>query len=171
MEERKTIFDYIGQVFMIFGFTMLLLSVFCLLFGESAKEYSTMFTLGKEGIRIGTMMQFLLASVFTVTLRWLFFTDVFLKNMSVPLRAVGMVISELLVIIVLILLFGWFPVDEWLPWLMFFTSFAICFVVSVTVTVFKERMENKRMEEALERLRKEEKRYGTETESRQTWNS
>lgn len=157
MEERKTIFDYIGQVFMIFGFTMLILSVFCLLFGESAKGYSTMFALGKEGICVGTMLQFLLAAVFTVTLRWLFFTDVLIKNMAVFLRAVGMVLSELCVIIVLILLFGWFPVDQWLPWLMFFVSFGICFVVSVTVTAFKERLENRRMEEALERLRKQEK--------------
>lgn len=156
MEERKTIFDYIGQVFMIFGFTMLILVAFCLLFGESAKGYSTMFSFGKEGIGVETMLQFLLASIFTVTLRWLFFTDTLIKDMTVVFRAVGMVLSEVLVIVVLILIFGWFPADEWLPWVMFFLSFALCFAVSVTVTVFRERMENKRMEEALERLREKE---------------
>lgn len=156
MEERKTIFDQIGQVFMIFGFTMLILVVFCLLFGEHAKGYSTMFSFGKEGIGVETMLQFLLASVFTVTLRWLFFTDALIKNMTVILRAVCMVISEVLVIIVLILIFGWFPADEWLPWVMFFVSFAVCFAISVAVTVFRERLENKRMEEALERLRENE---------------
>lgn len=156
MEERKTIFDYIGQVFMIFGFTMIILVAFCLLFGESAKGYSTMFSLGKEGIGVETMLQFLLASVFTVMLRWLFFTDTLIKDMTVVFRAVGMVLSEVLIIIVLILIFGWFPAKEWLPWLMFFLSFALCFAVSVTVTVFRERMENKRMEEALERLREKE---------------
>lgn len=156
MEERKTIFDYIGQVFMIFGFTMLILVAFCLLFGESAKGYSTMFSFGKEGIGVETMLQFLLASIFTVTLRWLFFTDTLIKDMTVVFRAVGMVLSEVLIIIVLILIFGWFPAKEWLPWLMFFLSFALCFAVSVTVTVFRERMENKRMEEALERLREKE---------------
>lgn len=156
MEERKTIFDYIGQVFMIFGFTMLILVVFCLLFGESARGYSTMFSFGKEGIGVETMLQFLLASVFTVTLRWLFFTDTLIKDISVVFRAVWMVLSEVLVIIVLILIFGWFPADEWLPWVMFFLSFALCFAVSVAVTVFMERMENKRMEEALKRLREKE---------------
>ncbi|MDE5932547.1 MAG: hypothetical protein K2H40_08710, partial [Lachnospiraceae bacterium] len=148
MEERKTIFDYIGQVFMIFGFTMLILVVFCLLFGESAKGYSEMFSFGKEGIGVETMLQFLLASVLTVALRWLFFTDTLIKNMTVILRAVGMVLSEVLVIIVLILIFGWFPMGEWLPWVMFFISFAVCFAVSVTLTVFRERWENRRMEEA-----------------------
>lgn len=73
MEERKTLFDYMGQVFMIFGITMLILSFLDLIFGENAKEYSTMFSLGKEGIGVGTIFQFLLASVITVTLRALFF--------------------------------------------------------------------------------------------------
>lgn len=43
--------------------------------------------------------------------------------------------------------------DDYLPWMMFFASFGICFAVSLAVTVCRERMENKRMEEALERLR------------------
>lgn len=160
MEERKTMFDYIGQVLTIFGFTMLLLLGFTFLFGENAKEYSTIFSLGKEGIGADTMIQFLLASVVTVTLRTLFFTDMLFKNMRVAVRTVGMVLSELLVIIVLIWLFGWFPMDECLPWIMFFASFGICFVISLTVTAFRERMENKRMEEALERLHEREKEKG-----------
>ena len=159
MEERKTLFDYMGQVFMIFGITMLILSFLDLIFGENAKEYSTMFSLGKEGIGVGTIFQFLLASVITVTLRALFFTDMLFRNMRVALRAAGMVISELLVIIVLVMVFGWFPVDEWLPWIMFFVSFGVCFVISLTVTFCRERMENRRMEEALERLRKRERRH------------
>ena len=159
MEERKTVFDYMGQILMIFGFTILMLLVFSLLFGESAKGYSDLFSFGKEGIGVDTMIQFLLASIATVTLRMLFFTDMLFRNMRVALRAAGMVISELLVIIVLVMVFGWFPVDEWLPWIMFFVSFGVCFVISLTVTVCRERMENRRMEEALERLRKRERRH------------
>ncbi|MCM1174839.1 MAG: hypothetical protein NC341_07275 [Blautia sp.] len=155
MEERKTVLDYIGQVFMIFGFTILVLSVFCLLFGENAKEYSTIFVHGKEGIGIETMLQFLLTSVITVALRSLFFTDMILKNMSVILRSAGMILSELLVIIAFILAFEWFPADQWIPWVMFFVSFGVCFAAGVTITAYRERIENRKMEEALERLRKE----------------
>ena len=72
MEERKTVFDYMGQILMIFGFTILMLLVFSLLFGESAKGYSDLFSFGKEGIGVDTMIQFLLASIATVTLRMLF---------------------------------------------------------------------------------------------------
>ena len=38
MEERKTLFDYMGQVFMIFGITMLILSFLDMIFGDNAKE-------------------------------------------------------------------------------------------------------------------------------------
>lgn len=154
MEERKTVFDYIGQIFMIFGFTMLILLAFSLIFGESAKGYSTIFSLGKEGVGVDTMLQFLLASIITVTLRMLFFTDMLFKSMRLALRTVGMVLSELLAMIALVMAFGWFPMNEALPWFMFFLSFGVCFVVSLLVTVFRERMENKRMEEALESTKK-----------------
>lgn len=154
MEERKTVFDYIGQVFMIFGFTMLILLAFSLLFGENAKGYSTIFSLGKEGVGVDTMLQFLLASVVTVTLRMLFFTDMLFKNMRLALRTVGMVLSELFVIITLVMAFGWFPMDEVLPWFMFFLSFGLCFAASLLVTVLRERMENRRMEEALEKAKR-----------------
>lgn len=157
MEERKTIFDYIGQVFMIFGITICILNVFCLLFGEDAKAYSTMFSLGKEGLSVPVMIQFLLASACTVANRTLFFTETFIKNMTVPVRAVCMVIVEVAVTTVFIIVFGWFPTDMWLPWVMFLISFAVCFVLSLAVTVIKTRVENRKMEEALKRLKREEK--------------
>ena len=84
MEERKTVFDYIGQILMIFGFTILILLVFSLLFGESAKGYSDLFSFGKEGIGVGTMIQFLLASIATVTLRMLFFYGYTVQKYAAP---------------------------------------------------------------------------------------
>ncbi len=156
MEDRKTIFDYMGQILQVFGFSILLLTVFSILFGAAAQGYSTIFSLGEKGLAVSTMLEFLLASVGTVSLRFVFFTDTFIKNMTIILRTVSMVLSEILMITVLICSFGWFPGDEWLPWLMFFLSFGICFVLSVALTLFKERIENKRMQEALERLIRQE---------------
>lgn len=158
MEERKTIFDYAGQVFIIFGITICVLNIFCVLFGENAKEYSTMFSLGKEGLSVPVMMQFLLVSACTTANRFLFFTEIFIKNMTIPLRTVCMVAVEVGVIAVFIIAFGWFPADMWLPWVMFLLSFGICFILSFAVTVIKTRVENRKMEEALERLKKQEEK-------------
>lgn len=153
MEERKTVFDYLGQIFMIYGITITVLNIFCLLFGESAKELSTMFSLGSNGLRVSTMAQFLGVSVIVVVLRFVFFTDVVIKNMSVAVRTICMVILVLLTISIFILIFDWFPVHMWQPWAMFFLCFGICFIISMAVTVVKEKAENRKMEEALKRIK------------------
>ncbi len=157
MEERKTVFDYLGQIFMIYGITITVLNIFCLLFGESAKELSTMFSLGSNGLRVSTMAQFFGVSVIVVVLRFVFFTDVVIKNMSMAVRTICMVILVLLTISIFILIFDWFPVHMWQPWAMFFLCFGICFIISMAVTVVKEKAENRKMEEALKRIKQEGK--------------
>ena len=47
MEEKKTIFNYIGQAFATFGIIVTLFIAFSLIIGESSGEYSTLFVLGK----------------------------------------------------------------------------------------------------------------------------
>lgn len=155
MEERKTIFDYVGTIFSTFGFSVVVLNVFCLLFGEQAQDFSSIFSMGKEGLSTETMMQFLGAAVLMVFLRFLFFTDRIIKNMSVVLRTLCMVLTAIGIVVIFTLHFGWFPVDQWLPWFMFFLSFGICFLVSSLIAVLKEKSENKKMEEALARLKQE----------------
>lgn len=45
MEERKTIFDYLGEVFLIYGIMTVIMNIFCVWIGEEAKELSSMFSL------------------------------------------------------------------------------------------------------------------------------
>lgn len=157
MKERKTWIDYVEQVLKIFGFSIIILNIFCLLFGEDAEEISSIFSMGKAGLSIGTMMQFLLAAAWIVLMRFLFFTDIFVKDMRVLFRTFGMIVSSLVMMVFCIWAFRWFPIDDWLPWTMFFLSFGICFVISLVLTVVKERMENKKMEEALKKLKMDKK--------------
>lgn len=153
MEQKRTIFDYIGQVFTIFGITVGILSVFCALFGDEAKGVSTIFSLGGEGIALQTILQFFITSVLITMLRFLFFTNVVFRRMAIPFRAGCMMVSVLLLLCGMNGLCNWFPETMWRAWLMFFLSFGISFVVSVGVTIFRERLENRKMEEALERIR------------------
>ena len=157
MEEKKTILDYIGQIFMLFGLTIFILNIFCMVFGESAKELSgsNMFSMGREGLSVATMMQFFSVMIWITLARFLFFTDTIIKNMRLVFRTVGMVISVIITIAIYVILCNWFPIDEWQPWVMFFVCFAISFCISLTVTVLKERTENRKMEEALARLKED----------------
>lgn len=156
MEERKTIFDYLAQVLIVFGFTMLVITIFCLVFGDSAKDFSAMFALGSKGIPVEIAFQFLGVSVLIVGVRFLFFTDICIKKMAIWLRTICMLTAAVIIIAVFIIAFHWFPVNMWQPWAMFFVCFGISFLGSYLVMVIKERVENKRMEEALQRLKERE---------------
>lgn len=113
--------------------------------------------LGAEGLSSRTMMQFLLVSALVVGERYLFFTDAIIKRLSLPLRTAGMVVTAVFSIAVCIVVFGWFPVDVWQAWAMFFLCFGACFCLSVVIMSLRERAENRKMEQALERLKRESK--------------
>lgn len=155
MEERKTIFDYLAQVLMIFGFAMLTLNLFCVALGDSAKDISTMFALGSRGVPAETAFQFLCISAFVTAARFVFFTDTFIRQMPLWLRTVCMLTAIITVIAVFVAVFGWFPVHMWQPWAMFFLCFGVSFLASWLVMTIREKQENRRMEEALQRLKEQ----------------
>ncbi len=155
MEKEKTIFDYLGQVLTIFGATMIILHIFSMLFGESAKEISTLFALGNEGLATETALQFLLVSVLVVIYRVIFFTDKVIKYMSVTVRTGLMYGVIICTIVIMNIIFGWFPADMWEAWLGFIVSFGVCSAVSTLTVLIKDKMENDKMQDALERLKQE----------------
>ena len=155
MEERKHLFDYAGQVFMIFGLTMAVVAAICAVVGDEAKGYSTMFVFGSGGVPIRTVFQFLLSSVCITALRVLFFTDIFIKRMSVAKRTVSMVALVIALIGIFAAAFGWFPVNDPKCWAACLISFAICFAVSAAFSVIKERAENRRLADGLLKLKEE----------------
>lgn len=158
MDEKRTIFDYLGQVLTVFGFAILVLNVFCLIFGNSAKDSSSIFSLGGQGISVTTVFQFLVVSVLVVGLRFLFFTDVVIRKMPLWVRTVCMLTTVVGVMAVFAAAFRWFPIHWWQPWAMFFICFGISFLGSCFVMRAKEKAENRQMEEALKRLKEREER-------------
>lgn len=152
MEKKSTIFDFIGQVLIIFGFSIIYLIVTVFLFGKDAKGYSTIFELGSEGISLATLMQFLLVAVMISVFRQLFMGATIIKNMSLPLRVLCMFASVIIMVILFVWLFGWFPLNDWLPWVLFIICFIISSLGGFLVFSLKEKVENKKMQEALERM-------------------
>ncbi len=157
MDKRFTFFGFLSQVFMIYGITTGLLNIFCLVFGKKAVGYSTIFSLANSGISAGTSFQFLLAMTLTMTLRMIFMTDILIKKMPLYARIISMFVGTVAVIVAFILIFDWFPANEIIPWIMF----AVCFVISCTASVLisaaAERLENRRLEEALKRSKEADK--------------
>ena len=155
MDKKPTVFDYLSQVFMIFGITILLLNIFCLIFGETAREFSAIFALGSEGLSVETMLQFLLAIAITITFRFIFMTDLIIKKMPLSARIIVLFAAAFLNIVVFVIVCGWFPVNNLLAWIMFLISFTVSCTASTLVSILWERAENKRLAEALDRLKED----------------
>ena len=101
------------------------------------------------------MFEFLILSIFISATKWLFFTDIIIKNLSLTIRTVFMFVIVIIFVGVFATIFKWFPVTMPLPWIMFIVCFFICTAISIIITTLKEKTENKKMEDALERLKKE----------------
>lgn len=155
MDKKPTIFDYLSQVFMIFGITILLLNIFCLIFGDIAREFSTIFTLGSEGLSVETMLQFLLAIAITITFRFIFMTDLIIKKMPLLARIIVLFSAAFVNIVVFVIVCGWFSVNNLLAWIMFLISFAVSCTLSTLISILMERTENRRLAEALNKLKED----------------
>lgn len=156
MIKKNTIFDFLTHIMVVWGISVLSLCVFCSLFGENAKGVSSMFRLGNAGISVETLLQFFLLAIVITALRWLFFSDKLIKRLSMFFRSVFMFAGAIISVGMAAAVFKWFPVNQAKPWIMFLLSFSICAVVSICVSVIKEKTENRKLRDALERLKRED---------------
>lgn len=156
MIKRNTIFDYLAQIMVIWGISMLSLCLFCVLFGEAAHGYSTIFQLGSKGISVATALQFFCLAIIITGLKWIFFSDIVIKRLSVLFRNILMFAAIILSVGIFAAVFRWFPINQAKPWVMFFICFFLCSSVSVIVSVKKEKSDNQKIQDALERLKGEE---------------
>lgn len=156
MNKKNNAWDYLTHIMVVWGISVLSISVFAFLFGENEKGYSSIFALGSEGISLATLAQFFCLAVIISTLRWVFFTDGLIKRLPIGVRCMLMVAGVILSVGILAAVYGWFPVNQVMPWVMFLICFFICAAISVAVSVWKEKSDNQKMQAALERLKGEE---------------
>ena len=155
MDKKNGLLDYLSQVFMNFGITVVILNVFCMIFGEEAQTMSTLFQLGGDGLAVATMMQFLLIILLINGLRVVLMTDLLIKKMPLALRIVAMFASVFGITTAGVIVFGWFPVTDALAWVMFVGCFVVSCAISTGISIIAEKQENKKFEEALKRFKEE----------------
>ena len=124
------------------------------LMGDLGAKVSPIFSLGKSGISLETLMQFLLLAVFSVVVKDVFMTDRWIKNMSVFLRKTLYFFVIVLGVFVMSRLWKWFPADAARAWIFFGAFFAVAMVIMTILTRTKEISENNKLHEALEEFKK-----------------
>lgn len=154
MEERLTFFTYIKEVLKVYGLTVVIFILFAEVIGESALGHSSMFSLGREGLSMDTLLQLLGFILCVVALEFLFIKSRVIKIASVAVRSILFLMSTVILVAGCAVWFGWFPAGEVKAWIGFGISFAICMVISFIFSYLEEKSENKKMADALERVKK-----------------
>lgn len=156
MDKKFSILEFCSQVFTIYGITIALLNIFCILFGASAQEFSTIFSMGSNGLGVATSFQFLLAVLAITFLRFIFMTDILVIKMPTAARIAAMFAGTFAIALVFIIAFDWFPADLPMAWIMFLICFVVCCIAGTMISLVAEKQENRKLEEALKRYKEEE---------------
>lgn len=155
MEDKKTIFSYISQVFATYGVILFIFIILGITIGDSVREHSSLFELGNQGYSISTLLQLFIFAVIVSVSQIAFLTDKWINKLSFFYRNVLFFGSITVFVIMFAILFHWFPIDDIGAWTGFILSFAICTTIGVIITRLKEQAENRKMEQALDKFKRE----------------
>ena len=154
MDDRKTIFDYIKQLFTTYGIMVLIFILINLLVGDGARTLSLLFSLGSAGLSTATLLQLLFLALIITAAQNIFLSDILIKNMPLIARNILFFVTVLAACTLFIIFFGWFPVGNAGAWIGFIVCFALCTAVSAVIMRLAENAENKKMQEALNKYKK-----------------
>ena len=154
MEEKKTVFYYVRQAFATYGVIVLVFAIMSIVIGERTKDYAALFFMGNAGMSMPILMELLLLAVIITLAQVVFLTDTWIMNMSMIRRNALFFLTVLVVSVIMIIVFQWFPIGDMTAWLGFIVSYALSVLVSVLVTRLRERAENAKMQQALDAYNK-----------------
>ena len=154
MEDNKTIFSYISQVFATYGVIIAIFIMLGCTVGEESVDYSTLFEYGNQGFSRATLIQLFAVSIVVSIGQILFLTDKWIKNLSILIRSALFFAAVILAITIFIIVFEWFPIEDPKAWICFLLSFSGCSFIGVVIGILREKLENEKMNQALKKYRK-----------------
>lgn len=146
-------FNFITQVLILFAVTVLFLMAIASLFGDGAKTISDMYQFGSKGLAISTLFQFLLCSIVIIAFKVLFFSKKIFRTMLTLWRTVLLLLSTLASMVIFIILFHWFPIDNKYAWTGFLICFGGGFLLSTCFMLIKTRLDDKKFNELLSKYK------------------
>ena len=169
MDVRREIKESIYCIFTAFSAQMMVLML--ILYVSSPKLYSmqsevsSLFRL-EGGVAKETMLQCLIVAVLAGILRFLFMSEVIIKNMKFGIRLALMMSSVFAVICIAIWQFKWFYATNLASWLGFLCSFGVCMVISVLLSLKSEKMKNDQMNDALRKVQNQQEEKAVTSDDR-----
>ncbi len=147
--------SFITQVLVLFAVNILFLCLIASVVGDDAGKISTMYQLGSKGLPIKTILEFLLSSFAIITLKTLFFSEKLFKSMLTLWRTVLLLFSVLVCMVLFIIVFDWFPLDNLYSWTGFFVCFGGGFISCSAFMIIKTKIENSIYDQQLSHYKNE----------------
>ena len=85
-------------------------------------------------------------------MRFVFFTDVFLKKTGLVLRYVLFFVLTIAAFVIITLIFSWIP-NKPLYWLLVLASYSVSTIISIFVTTLFARKEDEKLNDALAKMK------------------
>lgn len=152
---EKNILSFFLQFLMSYGFTIFVLCLLNLAFGNAGKDVSSIFQLGSRGLGTKTLLQFALAVFLDVSASYFFTSYRLFPHLKRTARLLCIITVCFALNGFFAFLFSWFPVNKPLYWLIYLLCFAACFAVSLAIFHYHFRREDEALQQALDRYKEE----------------
>lgn len=151
-EMKKRLGLFIESLLQIFAVMILIFAIATALIGKESEKFPNLFLLENEGIAVQTLFQLFAFSFLICALRFIFFTDVFLKKTGLVLRYVLFFVLTIAVFVIITLIFSWIP-NKLLYWLLVLASYSVSTIISIFVTTLFARKEDEKLNDALAKMK------------------
>ncbi len=151
-EMKKRLGLFIGSLLQIFAVMILIFAIATALIGKESEKFPNLFLLENEGIAVQTLFQLFAFSFLICALRFIFFTDVFLKKTGIVLRYVLFFVLTIAAFVIITLIFSWIP-NKLLYWLLVLASYSVSTIISIFVTTLFARKEDEKLNDALAKMK------------------
>ena len=152
---KKRFIEFIEKLLSTFAAIILVFMVLTAFIGNGAKEKSSLFMLGNQGLSLSTLIQLFALSLAVCLLNEIFLTDALFKNMGIILRYVLFFILTMAVLAVFSLVFHWIP-NEIKYWLGVFACFLVSTITSIFVSKLLSKKEDEKLNSALKAIKMKE---------------
>lgn len=149
----KTIQKIIDETLITFGVLTVIFATLTFFVGEDAKSASSLFERGHLAIPVKSVFQFFILSFLIAISKNAMYSNYMIKKLSRMLRQIILFVLCFILLVIMILLCGWFSVNSKLPWLLTSLAFVLSFSCSIISTTLLEKKEDESMNSALEKFK------------------
>lgn len=149
----RTIQKIINETLITFGILTAIFAILTVFVGEEAKSVSSLFESGNLAIPVKSVFQFFVLSFLTTFLKNGMYSNYMIKKLPRVLRQIILFVLCFILLVIMILVCGWFATDSKLPWLLTGIAFVLSFSSTIIITTILEQKDDDKMNSALEKFK------------------